>query len=247
MKKDQGKLVVISEQMLKTIKSPHFQRPLNLRRVPKIVNSGLQGNLIPPIVLADTNEGMYVVDGQHRLEARRKAGFDLSAIVYKMSKDEALRAFVVINTTGTRVSLYHRLMIDPDKNAIQIRAIALKYEIPAPKVCAVMNGMCGDSRNSVLTYPFTEDQFKLADKIILGWTTDKRWGKMDQSYSDNNTLRLVSSIAFKAKNYVKSLDNLKSIDYTEDSHYTKLVRSGYSGQHAARQYMREYLLEKVGM
>jgi hypothetical protein len=59
-------------------------------------------------------------------------------------------------------------------------------------------------------------------------------------------LRIISSIAFKAKNYAKSLDAMKAIDFTEDSEFTKYVRGGYVGQNKAKNYMRDYLLEKIG-
>lgn len=225
-------IVEVREKELKQwrvhrIKDGGFQRKLSNRRVDQMITSFRNGSVAPPIVVAKVGGDYFIVDGQHRFEARKHKKFPLFAQVFTMNKDSAARVFIDCNRKGVRVGLAHRLAVDPSRIAKRIRATAKKYEITHRQVYHCLIGI---TRSALRKDIVAGADWELLDTVLKWWSDDPRWEKDDELYSYSGTLCAVGRLCFGKKDPAKIIKLLKKYEYGMNTDYMKWYGTGSRSQ-----------------
>jgi hypothetical protein len=223
-----------------------FQRKLSENKVSEIIDAVKKGRrTIPPIMVAKVGDEYICYDGQHRLEARQKLVFPLFAQVDSFTRDEAARNFVTINAKGAKVGLRHRLSVDPDKFASNVRRIAKNYRADVTQVYNLLMGISGNRirRGGEIS----NEELRLASKILQHWTKDKRWsGQLARGkgnlYNKPGTLKLIGSICKeRPSDIARTINGLRLVDFKRTSPYGRKFGSGNSDQMAMRDYVMRFM------
>ena len=236
------KIVLLSDSMLSKIRTPEFQRALDTRRTPEIVRSITHGMFIPPVTLAEIDGDLFILDGQHRLEARKRVPFPLYAVIVPMNYKEATRNFVVSNTTQARVSLQHRLKVDTTEAVAEIRKIAVEIGCTSHQVYSVLAGLA-NTYSDILKHGLVHQKdMELAKKLLSVWSTDSRWGTGRKTvYDSPGILRTLGRFAGKAKDPIKMARKLQELDFSKVGTIGKHCGSSWTAQNT----MREFIIEKL--
>ena len=193
-----------------------FQRPWNIKRSREIVDCVNKGGHMPPIFIAKVNGELFLLDGQHRLEAWKMHNYPLYGLIKSMSADEMRRNFVEINTKAVSVSLGHRLTVDASPMAEAIRRLAKKYDVGINRVYHLMTGVT--LRHTLPTdHVFTSEDISLADTILKIWTNHRKWTTertVNDCYNAPGILKFVGRMIRKLGNPEKNLVKLQNLDYT---------------------------------
>lgn len=241
-RKEEQRTVLLDDEMIAEIKVPDYQWKLNTDRIPFIKSSVTKGIYIPPIVLAAVDGELYIMDGQHRLEARKRMDFPLHAHIVPMDKKMAARNFVVLNSAASRVSLKHRLDVDTSEFSNKTRDMAEKYKTNPTKIYNLIIGFNRSSR-SLQQQEIGNSQWALADTILNYWTQDTRWDSTKTIYNSKGMLQLIGRICIKSKTHKNMMDILKKLRHGLDFSVEGTLgrRDGTYGN--AQKNMYNYVLE----
>lgn len=202
-----------------------FQRPLKEWKVTQIVTSAKAGRMIPAVSLARIGDRLVVIDGQHRVEARKIHDFELAAYIKPRTIEDAVKDFIVCNSTASRVSLSLILDIDPSKFGEQIRSLAWKNNATVQQAYNLIIGISG--RDKAKVGAVEKADWDLAHKILEDWSKDKRWTKHEQFYSRPGVLSVIGSLSKGNKTPDKLLAKIKAMKFEKGSPLA--VRYGTSG------------------
>lgn len=248
-KQPKAKVQLITSSLLSQIKKPSYQRPINPDRIPEIKTAVAGGVWVPPVTLAETDGELYIMDGQHRLEARRQMDFELLAVIVPMSRDVAIKNFLITNTSSRKVSLKHRLSVDPSEPARKVRDLAKEFEASPQQVYAVLSGLFGingSDYNSVISRDSKGTAFNLEKtrEFLAYWTKDTRWnGGGKTIYDKPMVLRLVSNLASREKDWMGAVRKMRNgLDFTMESTLGR-KRSGH-GSGIVTRNMRDFIMEQ---
>lgn len=239
----------LSEQFkIVHLKDGGFQRALNVSRVDVMVDDiKANGSIVPPIVVARTKEGMIVVDGQHRLEAYRKAKYRLSALIVDgMTEKEATASFVAINRKARRVSLTHVLNVDPSEYATMVRKLGDKYGASNRQAHYALVGAFGREtyyKHKRTGFEIKREHLASVELVLATWSRDKRWDNDSQCFNRCAIIQAVTDIVVKAKNKGAVIKKLLDANYTRQGPlFSKASLSGAS-QNILRNWFLAYLFE----
>ena len=208
-----------------------FQRRLMQNKVNAMVRAFEKGVVCPPIVVADVNGALVVVDGQHRLWARRLSSFHLPAYIVKMSMAEANKNFIAINSEQTKVSRMWRLTVALDRRSRKIRELALKFKTSVT---------CIDNLGPGLYY-----DFGLMEQILDIWSADKRWTDSSQFYNRPGVLKMIGTLCRGKQNCGRIIRQLQALDYRANSSFGEKVGSSGSNQKLMIQYVMRKLISAI--
>lgn len=219
-----------------------FQRELSKKRIPQMVRD-LTGDVIcPAIDVADIKGTLYLVDGQHRLEAWRIKHFPLKAQVHKMgSMEEAAISFIGINNNAKRARLAHRLRVDPGAQAKAIRELASEFGLQPSVVFRILWAINSHNLQNNAT---TREDFALARTVLESWADDKRWGK-DSYYSKTGVLAVVAQVVKRSKHPKSALAELKNMDFSRSGPFATRYGTGGSALVSMRNLIHKHIAEKV--
>lgn len=235
------KIMPVTDELAHEIKTPEFQREYSPLRTPKILKNVAKGSFIPPICVADIGGSLYVLDGQHRLEARRKVAFPLYAIIVPMTEKQATLDFIVMNTTSVRVSMKHRLKVDPTEQAVRIRTIAKDLNATPAQVYVFLQAWKQDSGN-IVGYIKPED-FKAAEQILGFWAQDPRWNAQRKTIYD--TQSMIKCLGYFTSRAGKPLEIAKKLHAKLDMRMGGTLAGKSGSTTSAQKLMRQYIKEVV--
>lgn len=221
-----------------------FQRKLDRKRLPEMVEVLGGGAHCPPISIAVVNGKYLLIDGQHRLEAWRVKAFPLKATVARMaSLDEAATAFINLNREQKKVTLQHILTVSGGDYAVRVRRMAAECKVSLAHVHNLMAGIT--DRKDPLKADVTEAHWGLAAKVMAAWMRNRRWGNEASVYSNVGVLRLVGHFCGKAKAVESTIKDLQSLDYSKAGPLGRVEGSSWGAQQKMKAVFFKYLAERV--
>ena len=221
-----------------------FQRKLNMSRIPDISKSLSNGIISPPIIISVVDGVYYVMDGQHRLEAWKKTKFPLKAMLYKMTKEEAAKNFIALNGKATRVSLGHRLRVDPSEWATLVRDLSIKYKISVGAAHACTIGLIGDNEYYDGTYKMDGLEQK-AKKFLDVWTKSRKWDRNLGVFGTNSVIKCVCSVVKASKDIEATLKEILDMDFSKGGPLGRYVGLSFNSQREMKDIIYRHLAKKV--
>lgn len=242
-------LVEVTEELARRVtvyraKDGGFQRRLDQKRLPDMVQALTGGTHCPPISIAEVGEKFYLVDGQHRLAAWQVKHFPLSATITKMStEEEASEAFISLNREQKKVSLTHILNVSKSDYAEKVRRMAADCKV---NLTHIHNLMCGllNVRDPMKT-EVTDVHWALASKIMTSWMKNRRWSHEGGVYSTPGVLRLAGFFVSKTKAVDSVLKDLQSLDYTSNGPLGRVTGTSWGHQQKMKAVFHKYLAQKM--
>lgn len=142
----------ISYNIFKKNKS---NRDINEKNVKRLMDSIQSQNLLhlAPIIV---NKNMEIIDGQHRLEAAKRLGFEIFYIIEENIKNESMQLF---NTNQSKWTLYDYINFYSQENYeeyIKLKNFMFKNKID---LCIALR-MCGIPRGGKEQLKFKRGSFK---------------------------------------------------------------------------------------
>lgn len=173
---------------------------------------GKQSNY-PAIRVALRDGIMECVDGQHRLEAHKRAG--MACKVDVIDADDILDVFIRDNSNFTRINKQHLLSVSSSPRAEVVTAIADKFDMSLLQVMSAFSGVAGDNKkNRDIGAPYAAQSINAVREICQIWSADRRFssGKtgwendLQKSFSTGAILFCLGRIA---KDHLEDVDSLR--------------------------------------
>lgn len=246
------RVVVMTEALAAKLEVPRlkdtkdgFQR--NLRgnaECVRMANLFATGIDCPPIMVNDIGGRLVVMDGQHRLHAWTLKHFPMFVVITKKEsiKDSA-KSFVAVNGTSVRVSLIHRLRVDPSHYAQKIRALCEKYNLHITQASSLMIGIIGQGTYYHNPCQATEEQFSLADTVLTHWVASDMWGKKAYVYSWPAVLKMVGALCSKSSKPHVVINKLRKLNYSKVGGLAARAGSSGASQRRMREFVYKFLIE----
>lgn len=194
-----------------------FQRKLDTGRVSAICEA-LRDDprlAIPPILLADTGKGYVLVDGQHRFEARKRMVFLLHAQIVKMDEQEAAKTFIVTNSTSRKVSLQHRLRVDPSEFGTKLRGISMRFGVKPNYIWHMIRAINSRYKDRPDLKLIGMDEWEFVELVLREWTNDKRWKEDKGVYATPGILRVVTYLSKHKDKPKEFIGILKKMNFND--------------------------------
>lgn len=220
-----------------------FQRKLNKKTVDGIVESAKNGRTIPAITVGEVGSSLIVVDGQHRIEARRVYPFELAAYIKPMTKNTAILDFISCNTKGRRVRPSLISEIDPSPLGVKIRKVASTFKAKPVHVYNLLYGIA--TRQRVLSGQVSDAEINIAENVLFVWTRDSRWGAARQIFSHAGTLSVVGNIARNSRNPGIVIKKMQNLNFSENSPLASRYGTSGTSQKSMRAYIATALLGQI--
>lgn len=221
-----------------------FQRKLNTKRIPEMSKTLSNGIICPPIIISVVDGVFYVMDGQHRLEAWKKNPFPLKAMLYKMTKVEAAKNFMTLNGKAMRVSLSHRLKVDPGEWAKLVRDLSVGYKIAIGTAHSCLLGFVGDGEYYSGDYVIDGLKEK-ADKFFSFWMKSKKWDRKIGIYATDSVIKCVCSVIKNSKDIEGSLREISDMDFSREGNIGRYVGLSFKSQKGMKESIYRHLAKKV--
>jgi ParB-like nuclease domain len=225
-----------------------FQRKLRDERIRQMVTALTSGKLAcPPIIVAKLPDGKdIVVDGQHRLEAWRKKAFPLRAMIFKAdSLEDAAASFCAMNATARKVSLAHRIQVDPSRQACIIRNLARRYRISPSLPYHLVIGLEGMTSFYANGSGVTKESLKKARTILQIWSKGKLWKKAQSIYSTPGVLKQVGWFSRGDVNVVEIVRCLQAMDFRTHSPLAGAYGTSFYNQRQMTRIIEKFLVKQT--
>ena len=210
------------------------------KKVKRIVDEAKKGTVIPPVLLGNVDGTLQIIDGQHRIEARKLYKFPLFAqIVNGLSQAGAAQTFSVSASTASKISLRHRINITDGDMANAIRKIAASSGVDVMQVNYLCIGLSGNSALNMFG-PCVVD-VDLAIKIAKLWKDDKRFTMEGQLYNRGGVFALVGRVCKNSDNIVTAITELKKISYAKGG----AIDSRYGSSYGSLSQMCDYAYRQI--
>lgn len=226
-----------------------FQRKLDAKKVSGVLEIVGAGSTVPPILIAQVDDGaLLCIDGQHRLEARRKMDFPLFAQISEMTKREAAREFIIHNSRAAKVTRKHRMTVDPGAYATSVRGLANKFNADVTQVESVLKGVTSGRARYMKA---RKSEFDLADEVLEHWTKDKRWTDVTPRGGNRNTyatpavLTMVGALSKDRPEKVAQVAKLlRDLDFSGSGTFGRKCGCGNSDQSEMKKYALTFMFRK---
>lgn len=269
-----GAMCVLDRQLAKYLEVDHFtkddttdkpsgfQRKHTRSRNDIIARDSNKGAFLPPIVVANVDGKLLVVDGQHRLRAIEFNEFQHTVWVniVEMNYEQAKKSFIEINTKNKKVDLNHILEVDAHPTTKKIRRIASALGVDSDNTVSkrqVMYCLMGITNSS--SYPHLIEgtidpkDFELVEMFLREWVKDDRWHNPTRSiFSHNSVLKLVCKFCKRYEDFSneKPIDWINRFKEAQFGKFDIFNKAGILAKLAGvsqgnQMQMRDFLLEKV--
>lgn len=165
-------------------------------------------------------------------------------MVCQMTEDEAKRNFITINSTAKRVSLNHRLKVDPSEWSKLVRDLSTKFKISISNAHSVLIGLVGSTEYYNGTYSLDGIDNK-ATLVLKCWTSGKKWDRKVGVYATSAVLKMVSGIVKESKDIISTLTELSDMDFSKDGPLGRSLGMPFTAQKAMRDYAYRHLAKKI--
>lgn len=216
-----------------------YQRDQSENKVLGVIEAARKGSPVPPIIIVQTETGYECLDGQHRLEAWKRAKFPLGACIVKKNGFSVGGAFCAINGNQTRVSLSLRLKVDDNKEIVRLREFAERFKMNVHQAYSIVAGATPGRTLRLVN----EESWRLASKAAKVWRNDKRWNNPSSYYSKGGTLQLVGWFARTSTgNLEQTLTVLKQMDFSKTGTFRELYGCNSKNQTLMRNRAMKFIL-----